>query len=133
MSIEAMKQWLEALKTARWRIANLVGPEGAQGLDRAALTKIDAAITSLIQSIAEAEKERCTGCEACIDSACGRDECPKGWAKAEKHEVSQEPVAWGNFKKDGTLVGLSQHPEDQTNWTNRKPLYTHPQPKREPL
>ena len=35
---------LEALKDARWRIANLVGPNGAQGLDRAALDKIDAAI-----------------------------------------------------------------------------------------
>ena len=36
----------------------------------------------------------------------------------------QEPVAWGNFKEDGTLVGLSQHPEDQANWVGRKPLYT---------
>lgn len=35
---------LAALKSARWRIANLVGPVGAQGLDREALTKIDAAI-----------------------------------------------------------------------------------------
>lgn len=35
---------LAALKDARWRIANLVGPAGAQGLDREALTKIDAAI-----------------------------------------------------------------------------------------
>jgi hypothetical protein len=42
-----------------------------------------------------------------------------------------EPVAWGNFKEDGTLVGLSQHPEDQANWTNRKPLYTSP-PQQEP-
>ena len=40
--------------------------------------------------------------------------------------TQQEPVAWGNFKEDGTLVGLSQHPEDQKNWTNRKPLYTTP-------
>ena len=44
-------------------------------------------------------------------------------AEAEK----QEPVAWGNFKEDGTLVGLSQHPEDQANWMGRKPLYTTPQ------
>lgn len=28
--------------------------------------------------------ERCPGCEACINSACGRDECPKGWPKATK-------------------------------------------------
>ena len=41
-------------------------------------------------------------------------------------QPEQEPVAWGNFKEDGTLVGLSQHPEDQANWTNRKPLYTTP-------
>ena len=40
--------------------------------------------------------------------------------------AQQEPVAWGNFKEDGTLVGLSQHPEDQANWTGRKPLYTSP-------
>lgn len=55
---------------------------------------------------------------------------------AEPHKSTEcvgEPVAWGNFKEDGALVGLSQHPEDQANWTNRKPLYTHPQPKREPL
>lgn len=37
------------------------------------------------------EKERCVGCEACIDTACGRDECPKGWPKAAQPE--QEPVA----------------------------------------
>ena len=46
-------------------------------------------------------------------------------------QPEQEPVAWGNFKEDGTLVGLSQHPEDQANWTNRKPLYTSP-PQQEP-
>jgi hypothetical protein len=45
---------------------------------------------------------------------------------ARKMVTEQEPVAWGNFKEDGTLVGLSQHPEDQANWTNRKPLYTTP-------
>ena len=39
----------------------------------------------------EQDKERCVGCEACIDTACGRDECPKGWPKAAKPE--QEPVA----------------------------------------
>lgn len=38
------------------------------------------------------EQERCVGCEACIDTACGRDECPKGWPKAVQPE--QEPVAW---------------------------------------
>ena len=38
----------------------------------------------------------------------------------------QEPVAWGNFTSEGTLVGLSQHTEDQTNWQGRKPLFTAP-------
>lgn len=42
--IAAAPGLLEALKDARWRIANLVGPDGAQGLDRSALEKIDAAI-----------------------------------------------------------------------------------------
>jgi hypothetical protein len=44
----------------------------------------------------------------------------------EQPAPAQEPVAWGNFKEDGTLVGLSQHPEDQANWTGRRPLYTTP-------
>ena len=51
------------------------------------------------------------------------------WIDTTPPQPEQEPVAWGNFKEDGTLVGLSQHPEDQANWTNRKPLYTTP-PKR---
>ena len=31
-----------------------------------------------------------------------------------------EPVAWGNFKDDGTpcLLSISQHPEDRANWMN---------------
>ena len=37
----------------------------------------------------EQDKERCVGCEACIDTACGRDECPMGWPKAAQPE--QEP------------------------------------------
>ena len=42
------------------------------------------AITAIKEALAqpEHEKERCVGCEACIDTACGRDECPKGWPKA---------------------------------------------------
>lgn len=35
---------LDALKDTRWRIANLLGPHKAQGLDRAAIVKADAAI-----------------------------------------------------------------------------------------
>ena len=51
-------------------------------------------VTAIKEALAqpEQEKERCVGCEACIDTACGRDECPKGWPKAAQPE--QEPVAW---------------------------------------
>ena len=36
------------------------------------------------------------------------------------------PVAWGNFKLDGTLVGLSE--ERHPNWMHPKPLYIDPKP-----
>ena len=49
------------------------------------------AITAIKEVLAQPEQERCVGCEACIDTACGRDECPKGWPKAAQPE--QEPVA----------------------------------------
>ena len=42
----------------------------------------------------EQEKERCVGCEACIDTACGRDECPKGWPKAAQPEQEPESNAY---------------------------------------
>jgi len=50
------------------------------------------------ESKPEQDKERCVGCEACIDTACGRDECPKGWPKAAQPE--QEPVAWVPYLSD---------------------------------
>ena len=48
----------------------------------------------------------------------------EGTLEAEKHEVSQEPVAW--MDKSG-ITHKHKHFEDM------QPLYTHPQPKREPL
>jgi uncharacterized coiled-coil protein SlyX len=36
--------------------------------------------------------------------------------------AQSEPVAWANVKDDGTIVGLSQHPEDIANWQNPRPL-----------
>jgi len=48
------------------------------------------------EDLAQPEQERCVGCEACIDTACGRDECPKGWPKAAQPE--QEPVTY--IRKD---------------------------------
>lgn len=35
-----------------------------------------------------------------------------------------EPVAWGNFKSDGTLVGLAEIKDER--WTGAKPLYAAP-------
>jgi hypothetical protein len=64
-------------------------------------------------------------CQCAIDAALAQPE-QDHIPDARKMVTEQEPVAWGNFKEDGTLVGLSQHPEDQANWTNRKPLYTTP-------
>jgi hypothetical protein len=42
---EANLELLDSLKHARWRIANLVGPEGAQGIDRTVIDKIDSAVS----------------------------------------------------------------------------------------
>jgi len=64
-----------------------------------------AEIKELREQIKEPEQERCVGCEACIDTACGRDECPKGWPKAAQPE--QEPVEWGvDWGKDGNSVSI---------------------------
>ena len=59
----------------------------------------------------EQEKERCVGCEACIDTACGRDECPKGWPKAAQPEQEHFLVAtignWGRVEwADGVFPSL---------------------------
>ncbi|GDX75980.1 hypothetical protein LBMAG41_10560 [Cyanobium sp.] len=33
------------------------------------------------------------------------------------------PVAWGNFREDGTCVGLTDRFEDTTRWLNPRPLF----------
>jgi len=33
------------------------------------------------------------------------------------------PVAWGNFREDGTCVGLTERFEDTTRWLNPRPLF----------
>ena len=58
------------------------------------------------------EQERCVGCEACIDTACGRDECPKGWPKAAQPE--QEPVAWLDVEGNGIPVPVYTTPPQRT-------------------
>ena len=46
--------------------------------------------------------------------------------KAEKHEVSQEPVAWIDDEGEFQWIKKIENPEHTA-------FYTHPQPKREPL
>ena len=94
MSIEAMKQALEALEDA---VDHLPKPNS---------TECGYAITSLRQAIAEAEK--------------------------------QEPFAWMSnesayrLKHGGNSKGaVPVHAKKST--ASKIPLYTHPQPKREPL
>ena len=70
----------------------------------------------------ENDKERCVGCEACIDTACGRDECPKGWPKAAQPE--QEPI--GEVVTAGVIRWKDKYPSLGTK------LYTTP-PQRKPL
>ena len=67
--------------------------QAALAYEHGKVEHIENAITAIKEALAqpEQEKERCVGCEACIDTACGRDECPKGWPKPAQPE--QEPVA----------------------------------------
>ncbi len=97
MSIEAMKQALEALEVANSCIDGYYLPK-----EKAWLPEIEQAVTSLRQAIAE----------------------------AEKHEVSQEPVAWRHDM--GEENGGWEYFE-KASCPDCQPLYTHPQPKREPL
>jgi len=74
----------------------------------------------------QGEPERCHGCEACINTACGRDECPKGWPKAVQPE--QEPVAWITQGGKGWLRWHKSYDDNKDS----VPLYTTP-PQRKPL
>ena len=74
------------------------------------------------EALAQPEQERCVGCEACIDTACGRDECPKGWPKAAQPE--QKPFAWYAIEHgEADIEWNSQRPIYEGNW---KPLYRTP-------
>jgi hypothetical protein len=106
---EALKLALEALETSarNWPSDSIIE-----------------AITAIKEALAQPEQERCVGCEACIDTACGRDECPKGWPKAAQPE--QEPVAWVH---KGCLESIKDF--DATIYANggfddAVPLYTTP-------
>jgi hypothetical protein len=57
-------------------------------------------------------------------------------AEAEKHKVSQEPVAWMDKNKFEHLKKNNAVLTTVTSWgafDDDVPLYTHPQPKREPV
>jgi len=85
MTKEVLKLALEALDYASYKTE----PEGDLNCNCLICQATVAVKEALAQP--EQEQERCVGCEACIDTACGRDECPKGWPKAVQPE--QEPVA----------------------------------------
>ena len=93
----------------------------------------DDAVKYLKDRLAQPEQERCVGCEACIDTACGRDECPKGWPKAAQPE--QEPVAWRVKVEtkliDGSVTTGYQFRKEKMS-KHDEPLYTTP-PQRNPL
>ena len=66
----------------------------------------------------EQDKERCVGCEACIDTACGRDECPKGWPKAPQPEQDNTYTYASSL---ATLIWQKHYMKDSPKW---KPLET---------
>jgi hypothetical protein len=120
---EALKLALEVLERIDlWLKARYSGI-GLVGVELDAITAIKEALAQL-----EHEKERCVGCEACIDTACGRDECPKGWPKAAQPE--QEPVAciedgdlyfsdeidWQTLQQQGIAVQLLYTTPPQRTW-----------------
>jgi hypothetical protein len=132
MSIEAMKQALEALEFFgdEWGFTN-----------KSTLPVRQNAITDLRQAIAEAEKQ----VSYSGNGTAGRENmtAPTGFffqmPEAEKHEVSQEPVAW-MFQHEETGRTMCVDAQ-QVEWGFEKsnprlkkiaPLYTTP-PKREPL
>ena len=98
------------------------------------------------EALAQPEQERCVGCEACIDTACGRDECPNGWTKAPQPE--QETVAWKLVPTEPTDEMLKAMDECSTEGYDER-LYaghaasvymaavdvapTPPQPEQEPV
>lgn len=122
---EALKLALEALESSRIFVTSrekIKHPEGTDWYDER--------ITAIKEVLAQPEQERCVGCEACIDTACGRDECPKGWPKAAQPE--QEPVAWMSDEIedcDGDAVhDFSSYQDNHC----KNPLYTTT-PQRKPL
>ena len=92
-------------------------------------------LDALEEALAQPEQERCVGCEACIDTACGRDECPKGWPKAAQPE--QEPAWYHAECNDPDHSGFFKEAIDAVTQVNEHggfvtKLYTTP-PQRKPL
>ena len=50
-------------------------------------------------------------------------------AALEQPQVEQEPIAWANINKQGDITHTSNK---KMTWA-KTPLYTHPQPPRQPL
>ena len=93
MSIEAMKQLVHEMEYVLSCInANKMPFDGDDFHEALRLGR---------EAIAAAEKERCVGCEACIDTACGRKDCPKSWPKADKQEPDDLTIAYMSGVYDG--------------------------------
>ena len=122
MTKEALTLALEALERLDGWLALRYG-SGLTPQEKQTVTAIKEALAQ-----PEQEKERCVGCEACIDTACGRDECPKGWPKAAQPE--QEPVAC--VVPHGATMRLEWASVDAAHNAKIGPLYTTP-PQRKPL
>ena len=116
--IEAMKQSLEALED----ITRLL-----QGITGGTFLKLDSAITSLRQAIAELESQDDSYCQACDGALCT---AKKGCVALSNppQRTEQEPFAWvHNFIDGGISIGkrpsdLDRHPD---RWTA---LYKEPKP-----
>jgi hypothetical protein len=125
MSIEAMKQWRDALRKARRRILTT--------------EECHAAITSINQAIAEAEKQEpvayttghCkekaqpNGCQL-HNLHCGYPACDR--KAVVNQQPKQEPVAYLLRRQDRSGYETGE----KTDY-GAFPVYTHPQPKREPM
>jgi hypothetical protein len=126
--IEAMKQALEALEAVQTDGLVLHG------------MFVNDTITSLRQAIAEAEKHvSYTG-----NGSAGRENmtAPTGFLfQMPKHEQApvQEPHSWYSAQEDDWMTDKTRKEHERLNSYTHKvggfdlALYTHPQPKREPL
>jgi hypothetical protein len=136
MSIEAMKQALEALESYYGYMEPLLTVFGGPRVpaEQSTTSKVEKAITSIRQAIAEAEKQvSYTG-----NGTAGREDmtAPTGFLFQMPKAEKQEPVAWSYWQSclndDGTQTAPWVHrlskfkPHESIINKDVVPLYTHP-------